>query len=91
VLRPGGYLLSYLLSTDDEFHKEMIEKSPAQEKNAFVHATGKFEKTFDAEEVAELHRNFKKIVQRRIDKTADFGGRKYRCLHFWTVFQKPIS
>src|SRR5579863_7800536 len=28
VLKPGGYFLVYVMSTDDEFHKEMIQKSP---------------------------------------------------------------
>ncbi len=44
VLKSGGYLFAYLLSTDDEFHKEMIQKTPAKEKGAFHHSTGKFEK-----------------------------------------------
>lgn len=90
ILKPGGYLLSYVLSTDDEFHKEMILKSPADEKNAFVHPGGKFEKTFDADEVDDLYGSFEKVVQRRIDKTAEFHGKPYACLHFWTVFRKPL-
>src|SRR6185503_13228309 len=46
VLKPGGYFLAYLLSIDDEFHKNMIQKSPAKERNSFLHSTGKFEKTY---------------------------------------------
>lgn len=32
ILKSGGYLLAYLLSPQDEFHKEMLQKSPATEK-----------------------------------------------------------
>src|SRR3989344_781119 len=47
VLKLGGYFLVYLMSTDDEYHKLMAEKSPAEEKYAFYNfANGKFEKSF---------------------------------------------
>ena len=88
VLKSGGYLLAYLLSTDDEFHKEMIIESPAEQANAFHHATGKFEKTFDEEELKEIYRDFKVVKWERIDKTAQFNGKDYACKHFWLVLSK---
>ncbi len=91
VLKPGGYLLAYLMSTDDEFHKEMVAKSPAEEKNAFYHPTGKFEKIFDEHEVAEMYKNFTLIEKKRIEKTAVFKGKGYACKHFWLIMQKPLS
>lgn len=88
VLKPSGYLLAYLLSTDDEFHKEMNVTSPAKERNAFLHPTGKFEKTYDEEDIAEVFSLFEIIEKKRIEKTAEFHGKKYDCHHFWIVFRK---
>jgi SAM-dependent methyltransferase len=89
VLKPGGYLLAYLLSTDDEFHKEMIEKSPASEKHAFHHPTGKFERTFDEADVRAQYKDFEVVKWERVEKTAEFNGKGYACKHFWVVFRKP--
>ena len=62
VIKPGGYLLAYLLSIDDEFHKEMIAKATGEEPNAFRHeSTGKFEKAFNEKEILDLYKNFKII------------------------------
>lgn len=89
VLKSGGYLCVYLLSTDDEFHKEMIKISPAKEKNAFINPkTGKFEKTFDRQELINFHKNFKLIAEERIEKIAVFFGKEYKCKHHWMIFQK---
>lgn len=88
VLKPGGYLLAYLLSTDDEFHKEMIEISPAEQPNAFHHPTGKFEKTFDEDEIKEIYNDFKIEAWERIAKVAQFNGKDYGCKHHWLVLSK---
>lgn len=90
ILRPGGHLLAYLLSTDDEFHNEMVQKSPAKEKNAFLHPTGKFEKTFDESEIRSLYEKFELVRLERIAKTTTFNNREYACNHFWVVFRKPL-
>lgn len=89
VLKPGGYLFAYLLSTDDEFHKEMIKKSPAVERNAFHHSTGKFERTFDEDDIKSQYRDFKMLKSERLSKTAQFFGKDYSCKHFWLVMRKP--
>lgn len=89
VLKPGGYILVYTLSIDDEFHKEMIKVSPAEEKNAFYHpTTGKFEKTFDRNELLELYKDLQLVEEQRIEKTTTFFGKEYACKHFWMIFQK---
>lgn len=55
ALKPGGYLMVYLLSTDDEFHKEMIEKYPGPDLGSLIHpVNGKYEKAFTEDEVREL-------------------------------------
>lgn len=91
VLKPGGHLLAYLLSVDDAYHKEMIQRYPTPEKNAFHHPeTGKFEKAFDADELAELHNDFELVKSRRIEKTAEFNGKSYPRKHFWNVYRKRV-
>lgn len=65
VLKSNGYLLVYTLSTDDTFHQEMRQKSPAFEKNSFLHPTnGKFEKVFDEEELKMFYQNWKLIEKK---------------------------
>ena len=88
VLKPGGHLLAYLLSTDDEFHKEMIVKSPADEKSAFFHGNGKFEKVFDETELREMYKEFELSRMERLEKTTMFNGKSYACKHFWLVLKK---
>ena len=89
ALKRGGYLVVYTLSTDDEFHKEMIEKSPSKEKNAFYHpTTGKFEKTFEREELLNLYKGLKLIEEARVEKTTTFFGKEYYCKHHWMIFKK---
>ncbi len=89
VLRPGGYLFAYLLSTEDEFHKKMIGESPAEDSNSFLHpATGKFEKVFDDKEIAEAYKDFKLVEKLRIKKMATFFSKQYSCNHHWLIFQK---
>lgn len=89
ILKKGGHLLVYTLSTDDQFHKKMLEENPAKEKNSFTHpATGKFEKVFDKQELLNLYKNFKWIDEQRVEKDAEFFGQKYHCKHFWLVLEK---
>jgi len=67
----------------------MIKISPAKEKNAFLNPkTGKFEKTFDRDELINLHKMLKLIVEERIEKIAVFFGKEYKCKHHWMIFQK---
>ncbi|HYC34461.1 MAG TPA: class I SAM-dependent methyltransferase [Candidatus Paceibacterota bacterium] len=89
VLKPGGFLLVYVLSEDDEYHKEIMSESPAVEKLAFIHPkTGKFEKVFSGEELDLVYKNFTLLLSKRIEKTAEFFGKSYNCLHHWRVYQK---
>lgn len=89
VIKSNGYILSYVMSTDEEFHKEMIKKSPAREKNAFFHpVTGKFEKVFEREELIKLYSGLKLVIEERVPKTSIFFGKKYKSSHHWMVFKK---
>lgn len=78
----------YTLTPDDEFHREMIQKNPAEEPNAFYYSTGKFEKTFLQGELKEMYKDFKIIKWERVDRVTQFFGKEYPCHHFWIIFQK---
>ncbi len=89
VLKPQGVLFLYLLSTEDQFHRQMIQTSPANEPNAFLHPkTGKYEKVFNQNEIKKLYKDWKFIQIKRITKTATFFGKKYNCKHFWIILEK---
>lgn len=90
VVRPGGLILVYVLSINDEYHKEMIRKSPSDEENAFLNPiSGKFEKTFDRLELLNLYKKSVLLVEeKRIKKIESFFGKDYKCKHYWMIFQK---
>lgn len=90
VVKPGGYILTYVMSEESEYHREMILESPASEQNAFLHPlTGKFEKAFDRKELLDLYSGLIVIEEKRISKTEQFFGKEYACRNHWIVFQKP--
>lgn len=92
VLKPGGYLMVYLLSTDDEFHKEMIQKHPGPDSGSFIHpVNGKYEKVFSENEVKDFYKELTLLSLERTPKKATFFGKEYSCNHIWAVFQKPLQ
>jgi ubiquinone/menaquinone biosynthesis C-methylase UbiE len=89
VLKPGGYLMVYLLSSDDEFQKEMAQKSPGPDEGSFIHTVnGKYEKAFTEDEVKDFYKDLKLCVFERVAKTDMFFGKEYKANHIWAVFQK---
>jgi ubiquinone/menaquinone biosynthesis C-methylase UbiE len=89
VLKPGGYFLVYVMSTDDEYHKLMVQESPAEEQYAFYNTTnGKFEKSFSEEELDIMYQKFIPIELKRFEKTTEFFGKSYYCKHHWRIYQK---
>ena len=89
VLKLEGVLLVYVMSTDDQFHKEMIQQSPAEEQNAFYNSgNGKFEKVFSEDELDRMYKKFRLVKSRRIEKTAEFFGKLYYCKHHWRIYKK---
>lgn len=89
TLKNNGILFVYTLSSDDEFHKSMWEKNPAEEKYSFTHpSTWKFEKFFDREELLDFYKDFDWIEEKRFHKMATFFGKEYACNHFWLILKK---
>lgn len=60
----------------------MLEKFPAQERNAFLQPTGKFEKIYDESDIVELFNDWEIVHKERIPKTIEFFGKEYQCNHF---------
>lgn len=89
LLKPGGFYLTYLLSTDDEYHKQMIAEHPGPESGSFIHPkNGKFEKAFTETEVKDFCSDLEMVAFERIPKTATFNDKQYSCNHIWAVFEK---
>jgi len=92
VLKPDGYLMVYLLSSDDEFQKEMIAKSPGPDMGSFIHpVNGKYEKAFTEDEVKDFYSQLKLRVFERVAKKDTFFGKEYNANHIWAIFQKLPS
>lgn len=90
ILKPHGYLMIYLLSSDDEFHKEMAKKYPGPDAGSFIHpVNGKYEKFFTEDEVKQFYGKLNLVAIERIPKKEIFFGKEYKCNHIWAVFQKP--
>lgn len=89
VLKPGGFVLVYVMSEDDIYHKDMIAQFPAHEPNSFFHPrTKKFEKVFTREELISLYCGVELIVEERVPKKAVFYDKEYFCNHYWMIFKK---
>lgn len=89
VLKPGGFILVYVMSEEDMYHKDMITRFPAHEPYSFLHPkTKKFEKVFTREELIGLYSGVKLIAEERMPKKALFYGKEYFCNHYWMVFKK---
>jgi ubiquinone/menaquinone biosynthesis C-methylase UbiE len=91
VLKPGGFILVYVMSEEDAYHKDMIAQFPAHESHSFFHPkTKKFEKVFTREELIDLYSAVELIVEERVPKNAFFNDKEYFCNHYWMVFKKRI-
>jgi len=89
VLKPGGFILVYVMSEEDAYHKDMIAQFPAHESYSFLHPkTKKFEKVFTREELIGLYNAVELIVEERMSKNAVFNDKEYFCNHYWMVFKK---
>src|SRR3989344_4202591 len=78
VLKPGGYLMVYLLSTDDQFQIEMIIKSPGPDEGSFIHTVnGKYEKAFTVDEVKQFYKDLNLRTLERVPKKDIFFGKEY--------------
>lgn len=88
VLKPGGFLLVYLLSDKDEFHKKMVSQYPGPDEGSFIWPeNGKYEKVFSEDEIKEIYNDLNLVVLERVNKTETFFNEQYQCSHIWAIFQ----
>lgn len=88
VVKPGGYIYVALLSEDDKLSKQELVEN-LDEANAYLYKQGgKFEKGFTEEEIGKFYGDLKLLAKEKIEKTTNFFGKTYPCLHWWLVFQK---
>ncbi len=92
TLKPGGYAMVAVVSTEDEFEKEAIATHPGPEKNSTLWpGTGKFQKDYDEEELKEFYRMFEIVELKKITKTAKKMGRDFMATNFLVILKKPMK
>jgi ubiquinone/menaquinone biosynthesis C-methylase UbiE len=90
TLKPGGYALVTVVSSDDEFEKELIMQHPGQEKHSSIWPkTGKFQKNYAEAELRDFYSAFKIIDLKQITKPAVKLGKNFNATNFWVLLQKP--
>lgn len=89
TLKPGGYALVTVVSSEDEWEKEMIQNNPGPEKNSVVWPeNGKFQKNYDEAELREFFSNFEILEVRTIQKPAFKLGREGIATNLWMLLRK---
>lgn len=92
VIRPGGYVFVYTLSSDDAYCQKWLNAYPLQEEpNAYRTPTGKFEVCFDRDQLIKLYGNLTLVEEKRVEKFPQFDGVVYPAKHHWMIFQKPME
>ena len=88
VIKPGGYLCTYLMSDEDTYHQKIVAESPVEgQENAFLNPAGKFEKVFSETEIKALYQNWEIVEWERVEKQAEFHEQSYFCRHHWLILQ----
>ncbi len=89
TLKPGGFALVVVVSSDDEIEKELIKTNPGLEKNSSIwQVNGKFQKNYDEAELREFYSDFKIVELQKVSKQARKLGKDFTASNFWVVLQK---
>jgi len=89
TLKPGGYALVTVVSSDDEWEKELIAAYPGPEPHSTVWPqTGKFQKDYDESGLREFYAMFEIVELKKIRKPAFKLGREGMATNFWLVLRK---
>ena len=89
VLRPGGHLLVYVPSAEDEYHRVLLAESPAEEENTFYYpGSEKIEKLYDHAELRAFYRDWSVVLERRIERSCRLHGRDYTSSSFWVILRR---
>lgn len=88
TLKPGGYALVQVVSTDDEYETEQLAAHPALELNSCYWPNGKFQKDYTEEELREVYADFKIMQLEKRSKPALKMNREYTATNYWMILQK---
>lgn len=91
TLKPGGYALVMVVSSDDEWERVLMHESPGKEPHSSIWPqNGKFQKNYDELELREFYKDFNIVALETISKTAFKLEKYYQATNFWLVLQKPV-
>lgn len=87
VLKKGGHLFVYAISSESPFHRKMIDAFPGPNRNTFYHPGGKFEKVYDEVELREFYSEFDILELKRVKASGSvtFYKKEYESENFWMV------
>ncbi|HEY4964340.1 MAG TPA: class I SAM-dependent methyltransferase [Candidatus Saccharimonadales bacterium] len=88
TLKPGGYAMVNVCSSDDEWENEAIENNPGSEPNSAYWPSGKFQKNYDEAELRQFYKQFKILDIKKISKPGEKLGRKGMATNYWVLLQK---
>ncbi len=92
TLKPGGYALVTVCSTEDEWEKELIANNPGPEPNSTIWPqNGKFQKDYDETELHDFYDKFDVVELRTISKPGFKLGRNGTVTNLWVVLKKPTQ
>ncbi|OGH42126.1 MAG: hypothetical protein A2965_02300 [Candidatus Levybacteria bacterium RIFCSPLOWO2_01_FULL_40_96] len=92
TLKPGGYGIIMVVSSDDEIEKKLIKTSPGKEPNSSIWpGTGKFQKNYDESEVRRFYKDFEILQLKEIKKQAFKLGEHYKATNISVILRKPYD
>lgn len=90
TLKPGGYALVNVCSSEDEWERELIQKHPGPEPNSTIWPeNGKFQKDYSEAELRKFYKKFTILELQTVTEPAVKLGRKGVATNFWLLLQKP--
>jgi len=92
TLKPNGFALVSVVSTQDEVERKLMITKPGKERNSSLWPdTNKFQKNYDEEELRSFYKNFKILELKKIHKTATKMNKTYIVENFWLILQKTVQ
>ncbi|MBI4210398.1 MAG: class I SAM-dependent methyltransferase [Candidatus Diapherotrites archaeon] len=88
TLKPGGYAMVAVVSSSDEFEREMSVRSPGAEKNSVIWPNGKFQKNYVKGELEGFYSCFKILRLFEVKKPAYKLGRHYTATNLVCYLRK---
>lgn len=88
TLKPGGWALVAVVSTDDELEQTMKK---GREPNSTIWPNGKFQKNYTQKELREFYKEFEILEIKEMKKPAFKLGKNYMATNYWMILRNPSS